>query len=126
MFKQLPTADANVLAVEITDGYTKGDVKAFEQAFESVLATGVSRVNVLVKMDQMSLAETDMTAVFEDLRYCLKHLDQLRHVAVITGSSFVDMIVSVDNFFLGDRAGDRIEKAFTPDEIDHAWLFMRS
>lgn len=124
MFKVLEGSGGNALGVEISGGYTKSDVEEFEKAFESHAAEG-GRVNVLVKIDEVKLADSEFGAFWEDSRYALRNMDKLGHIAVVGHSQFEKILVKMDNLGFGSRAKDREEKYFDVSEMDRAWEFIR-
>lgn len=123
---QVLKSEGNVLGIEIKEEYTKDDVEAFKKAFESKLAEGHDRVNVLVKMDQLSLTKIKLSAFVEDSFYSLKYLDKLRHIAVVGDSKLEKAIIELDNKMLGNEKKDLIEKYFDVSDMDKAWDFVRS
>lgn len=125
MFSVLDGSSGNVLGVEITGGYTKEDVEAFKSAFEKVLAGGADRVNLLVKMDQMRLTESELGAFVQDARYALHFLKRMRHVAIVGHGKTQAFLVKVDNMLLGKPEDELIERFFEAADMDKAWEFVR-
>ena len=126
MFKVLEGSEGNVLGVEISKEYTKDDVSEFKKAFESKIAEGHERVNVLIKIDKLVLHKIYVNAFIEDSMYALKHLDQLRHIAVVGDSKLEKVLTELDNKLFGKKKKELIEKYFDVAEIERAWQFVRS
>ena len=112
--------------MELSEGYTKEDVKALEKVFEAKLAEGRERINFLVKIDGLSLAASEFSALVEDMRYALKHIDQLRHIAVVGDSKLEELMIKLDNKVFGRPGRELIENYFDVADIDQAWAFVRS
>lgn len=125
MFEILEGSSGDVLAVEISGGYTKGDVALFKKAFEDTLQGGVARVNVLCKIDRLKLTESEMGAFVEDARYGFANMDKIRHIAVVADSAFVKFLVACDNAVFGDPKKGLVEKYFSTSDLAAAWAFVR-
>jgi len=122
---QVLKSEGNVLGVEVSQEYTKEDVEEFKKAFESKLVEGHTRINVLVKMDNLALTKIKLRAFLEDSFYSLKYLDKLRHIAVVGDSKLKKAIIELDNKLLGNEKKELIEKYFDVSEIDKAWDFVQ-
>lgn len=125
MFAVLEGSGGNVLAVEISGGYTKADVAAFKQAFEDLLAAGQDQINVLCKIDQLVLTASEWGAFVEDARYALANRNKMRHLAVVADSNALRVLVKLDNLILGDPKHELIERSFEVKDLDQAWAFVR-
>ena len=125
MFKVLEGSSGDVLGVEISQGYTQSDMEQFKQEFEKILGQGSSKVNILVKMDEMSVLGSEFKAVWKDSIYALKHMNQLRHIAIVGSSSALKAIIAVDNAIFGKKSEEREEKYFDLADMDKAWDFVR-
>ncbi len=125
MFAVLDGSRGNVLGVEISQGYTMDDIEQFKKAFEGVLAQGNDRVNLLCKIDELEITASEFKAFVEDARYALKHIGQLRHIAVVGDSKIQEIMIKADNMLLGSKEKERIEKYFNVADIDQAWAFVR-
>ena len=126
MLQILEESEGNVLGIEIIGEYTKEDVEEFKKVFEGKIAEGHDRVNALVKIDNLNLGKIHVNAFIEDSMYALKHLDQLRHIAVVGDSKLKKMLVELDNKLFGKKKQEFIEKYFDVADIDKAWEFVSS
>jgi len=125
MFTVLEGTGGDVLAIEISGGYTKADVAAFKQAFETLLTAGPQRINVLCKIDQLALGASEWSAFVEDARYALTNRNKLRHLAIVTDSKALGVLIKLDNLMLGDPEHGLIERYFAVTDLDQAWRFVR-
>lgn len=126
MFQVLEQSKGNVLGIEISQEYTKEDVATFKKEFESMLAAGHDRINLLIKMDNLDLEKIKLSAFLEDSFYGLKYLHQLRHIAVVGDSKLKKAFVELDNKLLGKEEEERIEKYFDISDLNKAWEFVQS
>ncbi|MBC8417952.1 MAG: STAS/SEC14 domain-containing protein [Desulfobacterales bacterium] len=126
MFQILDGSEGNVLGVEISNAYTKDDVEELKKIFDSKIAEGHDRINVLIKIDNLNLRKIHVNAFIDDSMYALKHLDQLRHIAVVGDSKLEKVLVELDNKLFGKKKKELIEKYFDVADIDEAWKFVRS
>ena len=126
MFHILDGSENNILGVEISGGYTKADVEAFNEAATKVMDAGYDKINILVKMDQMHYLESEFMAFINDARSALKYLDKFRHLAIVGDSKIEAALIKVDNMIFGSKVKERIEKYFMIDDLDKAWDFVRS
>ena len=126
MFRILDGTAGDVLAVEISGGYTREDVAQFAQAFEAVLAAGHARVNVLCRIDKLALDQSELGAFVADARYGFAHLDKIRHIAVVADSGMVESLVRLDRAVFGDPDKGLDERYFDVNALAEAWAFVRS
>ncbi len=126
MFQILDGSEGNVVGVEISGEYTKKDVEELEKIFEGKVAEGHERLNLLFKIDNLNLGKIHVSAFIEDSKYALKHMDQMRHLAVVGDSKLEKVLVELDNKLFGKKKEELIEKYFNVADIDKAWEFVRS
>lgn len=126
MFQILDGSEGNVMGVEISGEYTKKDVEELEKIFEGKVAEGHERLNLLFKIDNLNLGKIHVSAFIEDSKYALKHMDQMRHLAIVGDSKLEKVLVELDNKLFGKKKEELIEKYFNVADIDKAWEFVRS
>ncbi len=126
MYQVLEGSEGNVVGVEISGEYTKNDVEDLEKIFEDKVAEGHDRLNLLFKIDNLNIGKIHLNAFIEDSRYALKHMDQMRHLAIVGNSKLEKVLVELDNKLLGKKKEELIEKYFDVADIDKAWEFVRS
>ena len=126
MFQILDGSEGNVLGIEISNAYTKDDVEELKKIFDGKIAEGHDRINVLFKIDNLNLGKIHINAFIDDSMYALKHLDQLRHIAVVGDGKLEKVLVELDNKLFGKKKKELIEKYFDVADIDEAWEFVRS
>ena len=126
MFQILDGSEDNVMGVEISGEYTKKDVEELEKIFEGKVAKGYDRLNLLFKIDNLNIGKIHLNAFIEDSKYALKHMDQMRHLAIVGDSKLEKVLVEFDNKLFGKKKEELIEKYFDVADIDKAWEFIRS
>ena len=126
MFQILDGSEGNVVGVEISGEYTKKDVEELEKVFEDKVAEGHERLNLLFKIDNLNIGKIHVNAFIEDSKYALKHMDQMRHLAIVGDSKLEKVLVELDNKLFGKKKEELIEKYFNVADIDKAWEFVRS
>jgi len=126
MFQVLEGSEGNVLGVEISREYTKEDVEELKKIFDGKIAEGHHRVNILIKIDNLNIGKIHLSAFIDDSMYALKHLDQMRHLAIVGDSKLEKVLVELDNKLFGKKKEELIEKYFNVADIDKAWEFVRS
>jgi len=126
MFQILDGSEGNVVGVEISGEYTKKNVEELEKIFEDKVAEGHDRLNLLFKIDNLNIGKIHLNAFIEDSKYALKHMDQMRHLAIVGDSKLEKVLVELDNKLFGKKKEELIEKYFNVADIDKAWEFVRS
>ena len=126
MFQVLEGSEGNVVGVEISGEYTKEDVEELEKIFGGKVAEGHDRINILFKIDNLDIGKIHVSAFIEDSKYALKHMDQMRHLAIVGDSKLEKVLIELDNKLFGKKKGELIEKYFDVADIDKAWEFVRS
>jgi len=125
VFQILDGTSGDVLAVEISGGYTRDDVEQFKKAFEDALAAGADRINVLCKIDKLKFSQSEFSAFVADARYGFANMDKIRHIAVVADSGVMKLLVKLDNAVFGDTEKGLVEKYFDVAALDDAWAFVR-
>jgi len=126
MIQLLEGSESNVVGVEISGEYTKEDVEELEKLFEGKIAEGHDRLNLLFKIDNLDIGKIHVGAFIEDSKYALKHMDQMRHLAIVGDSKLEKILIEFDNKLFGKKKKELIEKYFDVADIDEAWEFVRS
>ena len=126
MYKILEGSEGNVLGVEVIGGYLKKDVEELKKIFDDKIAEGHGKLNFLMKIDQLDFGKSELSAFYEDSKYALSHMKNLRHIAVVGNSKLEKTLIELDNKLLGKPKKERIEKYFDVGDMDKAWDFVRS
>ena len=126
MYKILEGSEGNVLGVEVVDGYMKKDVEELKKIFDDKLSEGHDKLNFLIKIDQLEFGKSEFGAFYEDAKYALSHMKNLRHIAVVGHSKLEKFLIELDNKLLGSVRKELIEKYFDVADMDKAWEFVRS
>jgi len=126
MYKILDGSEGDVLGVEVVGGYMKKDVEELKKICDAKIAEGHERLNFLMKIDQLDFSKSEMGAFYEDSKYALSHLKNLRHIAVVGNSKLEKLLIELDNKLLGKPKKELVEKYFDVGDMDKAWEFVRS
>ena len=124
MIEQLKTFDTNTLAFEIIDGFTEADTEYAQKLFNQKLAMGFDTVNILVKVDEYKVSNTETKAFFEDIIFALRHIKNMGHIAIVAHSKILKVLVPIDNLFF-ERAGKgKKEQYFDVSQMSEAYEFV--
>ena len=124
MIKQLDGAANHVIAIEIIDGYTHDDEKSLEKLFEEKLDKGVEKVNMLVKIDNLSLLKSSLKAIITDGIYAMKHLKYCGKIAIVGESKVEEFLTKADNLFFGSKKAGREERYFQLRDLTLAFQWV--
>ena len=124
MIKELDGTKDHALAIEIIDGYTHEDEKSLEKMFEQRLDKGYQKVNLLVKLDHMSILKTSWRAAWEDGIYALKHMKYCGRIAVVGDSKVEEWLGKADNAVFGNEKTGRVERFFPLQELTTAFNWV--
>lgn len=116
----LEGASEKAIAIEIIDGYMSEDEKTIEKLFDEKIAAGHSKVNILIKLDNMSFSSSSWKAMWNDGLYAMKHLKNCGRIAMVGHSKIEEFMVKVDNAFFKSKSGERGEKYFDIADFDKA------
>jgi len=112
MLKVLEGTSEKAISLEIVDGYETTDEKSIEKLFEKKLATGVTKVNILMKIDKLKLTKSSWKAMWSDGVYAMKHIKNCGRIAIVGDSKFEEFLIKTDNAVFGSEKAGRIEKYF--------------
>lgn len=126
MIEQIKKFDNNVFAVEVIDGFTETDEKLCQKLFEEKVAQGHETVNLLVKLDEMKIAHSEVKAFFEDSLWALRNYRKLGHIAVVAHSKVLKAMVPIDNLFFERASKGRHERYFDISQLDEAYEFVQN
>ena len=126
MFKILDGSEGDILGVEVIGGYVKKDIEELKKICDNKLSEGHDKLNFLIKIDQLDFGKSELGAFYEDARYALSHINNLRHIAVVGHSKLEKLLIELDNRLLGNVQKELIEKYFDVADLDKAWDFVRS
>jgi hypothetical protein len=125
MIRQLQNFDDNTLALEVVDGFTESDETICQQYFQEKLNKGFRSVNVLVKLDKMSMTQTSVKAFFEDILWTLRNYHKMGHLAIVAHSNILKALVPIDNLFFQRASKGRMERYFDISQLNEALQFVR-
>jgi len=120
MLKILEGASEKTIAVEIIDGYENDDEQAIEKIFDKKIAMGITRINFLVKTDQINLNHSSWKAMWKDGLFSIKNMKKCGHIAIVGNSKLEEILVKTDNVFINSKNADRMEKYFDISDLDKA------
>lgn len=124
MIKIIDGASKKSIAFEIIDGYETNDEKSIEELFNEKLASGITKVNLLVKIDKMNITKSSWKAMWDDGLYGLKHIKNCGHIAIVGNSKLEEFLVTADNTLFGNEKAGRVEKYFYVEDMNNAlgWI----
>lgn len=126
MVQQLKTFDDNRLALEIIDGYTEADESLCEKLFKEKAEAGKKPINILIKLDEMKVSNSDIKAFFEDGIYVIRRFTDMGHIAVVAHSKVLKALVPIDNLFFERSSKGRHERYFDISQIEEAYNFINT
>lgn len=124
MIKIIDGASKKSITFEIIDGYETNDEKSIEKLFDEKLASGITKVNLLVKIDKMNITKSSWKAMWDDGLYVLKHIKNCGHIAIVGNSKLEEFLVTADNTLFGNEKAGRVEKYFYVEDMNNAlgWI----
>lgn len=124
MIEQLITSKKNILAIEVIDGFSITDEILCQKFFQQKLDEGFEQVNILVKLNEMKMTNTNTKAFFEDVIWTLRNYKKLGHLAIIAHSNIVNVSVSINQLFFERASEGRYERYFDVSQIEEAFEFV--
>ena len=124
MIEQLKIFDNNTLAVEVVNGFTEADEKLGAKLIQNKLNEGYDHVNILIKVDEAELSESDIKALFEESKFLLNNVQHLKRIAVVGDSKWLKSLVPVDRFFFKQMNHSGEEKYFETSQLNEALAFV--
>ena len=124
MIEQIKTFENNCMAVEVIDGFTETDEKICQKWFQEKLDEGYEQVNVLVKLDELKVTQSNLKAFMEDSIWALRHYRQIGHLAIVAHSKILKALVPIDNLFFQRAREGRQERYFDISQLDEAFDFI--
>ena len=124
MLEKIEHSDNNVLAIEVIDGFTETDELICQKFFHEKLEKGYDKVNVLVKLDEMKISNSNAKAFFEDTIWALRNYKKLGHLAIVAHSNVIKAFVPIDNLFFQRAKEGREERYFDVSQMKEAMAFV--
>jgi hypothetical protein len=124
MIEQLKTFESNTLAFEVIDSFTETDEKLAQKFFKEKLDSGFKTVNILVKIDEYKISQTETKAFFEDMIFVIRKFKNLGNLAIVSHSKILKALVPIDNFFFERLKKGQKEQYFDVSQIEEAFEFV--
>lgn len=124
MITKLDSTKDYVLAIEVAHEYVHEDVEKCKQWFEEKLAGGITKVNFLVKADQLPIMHVSCKAFWEDGLFALRHIKNMGHMAIIGHGKMEKIMVGMDGALFNRAKQGLIERYFDVTDMDKAWEFV--
>jgi hypothetical protein len=125
MLTQIKTFKGNAIAIEITDRFTENDTSLIKQLFEEKFSDGYQHVNILVKVQDMSIMKNiDFKAFWNGEIWGIKHFGKIGRCAVVAHSDFIKSAVNIESKILHFFNNALEEKYFDTTQLDEALRFI--
>ncbi len=124
MIEQLKTFESNTLAFEVIDSFTETDEKLAQKFFKEKLDSGFKTVNILVKIDEYKISQTETKAFFEDMVFIIRKFKNLGNLAIVGHSKILKALVPIDNFFFERLKKGQKEQYFDVSQLEEAFEFV--
>jgi len=125
MLKQIKIFNGNSLALELTDTFTEDDAHLIKQLFEEKLDNGASHVNLLIKVEDLSvMRHMNLKAFLEGELWGFRHFRKIDRCAVVAHSDVIKSVVKIENKVLHLVNAAFEEKYFDTTELDEALKFI--
>ncbi|MCL5128230.1 STAS/SEC14 domain-containing protein [Algibacter sp. L4_22] len=124
MIEQIEKFDNNVLFIEVIDGFTETDEKLCQKLFNKKIKQGFEQINVLVKLDEMKISNSNIKAFFEDSLWLLRNYKALGQLAIVAHNKVLKALVPIDNIFFARASKGRQERYFDISQLDEAKTFV--
>lgn len=121
MITELAESEANTLGFEINDRVTDAQGQELIARFERALSEH-EQLNILIVLNEG--ASWGVDAGFEDIKWVLRHMKNMRKIAFVSSSNVWKWLVSIDSFF-AMLAGIQ-EKHFDHADLAAAWQWLKS
>ncbi len=125
MIQILKTKRKYALAVNVVEGFTEEDERYCEELFEKKLKKH-ERVNLLIKVDELKLRGSSVTAFWKDLKWILKNYKKIGHLAIVAHSKILKAWIKLDNLIFRNLKAGRHELYFDTSEMNLAMDFINS
>lgn len=125
MLTQIKTFKGNALALELVAPFTETDASSIIQLFEEKLSQGYKHINVLIKVQDLSvLGHMELKAFLKGELWGFKHFSQIGRCAVVAHSSMMESIVRIENKALHFFNPALEERYFDIEELEGALKFI--
>jgi hypothetical protein len=125
MLTQIKTFKGNALALELTDVFTEDDARLIKELFEEKLSNGASSVNMLIKVENLSvLRHMNLKAFLEGEAWGFRHFGKIGRCAVVSHSNVIKSIVGIESKVLHLVNAAFEEKYFDTAQLDEAPKFV--
>lgn len=124
MIEQIKTFKTNTLAFEIIDSFTATDEKLAQKFFKEKFDLGFNTVNLLVKIDEFKVSQTETKAFFQDILFIIRKFKNIGNIAIVGHSKILKVLVPIDNFFFERLKKGKSERYFDISQLDEAFEFI--
>ncbi len=118
--------DKTSLAFEVIGSYTHDDMETIEFLFEQKIKMGAKKINILIKIDKLSLDKKTMQLLLKEAVYAFKNRKRFRNIALVGNSQVKRAMFKLDKMVFKDQSKTMIEKYFDVKHMSKAWLFLKS
>ena len=114
------------LGFEVIGSYTAEDMQTVEFLFEQKIKMGAKKINILIKLDKLSLDKKSLKFLFKEAVYAFKNRKRFRNIALVGNSQVKRAMFKLDKLVFQDKSKTMIEKYFDVKHMQKAWLFLKS
>ncbi len=114
------------LGFEVIGSYTAEDMQTVEFLFEQKIKMGAKKINILIKLDKLSLDKKSMKFLFKEAVYAFKNRQRFRNIALVGNAQVKRAMFKLDKLVFQDKSKTMIEKYFDVKHMHKAWFFLQS
>jgi len=114
------------LGFEVIGSYTAEDMQTVEFLFEQKIKMGAKKINILIKLDKLSLDRKSLQFLFKEAVYAFKNRKRFRNIALVGNAQVKRAMLKLDKLVFQDRSKTMIEKYFDVKHMKKAWIFLKS
>ncbi len=126
MIEQIKKLDGNAVAFEVIDSFTETDGKLAHKIFEEKINEGHTTINVLIKIDRLTIGHIGLIAALQDIAYVFKNLKQFGNLAIVAHSKILKTLVKMDNIFYTHLNKGVEERYFDVSKIEDAFTYVQT
>ncbi len=100
------------------------DEKYCQKLFNEKLEQGFDQVNLLIKLDELKVSQSEIKAFFEDMLFIMRNYKKMGHLAIVAHSNILKILIPIDNLFFERASKGRLERYFDVSQINDAMDFV--
>ncbi len=124
--KEYPN-ESNIVALQVSGGFTNADMQVFADAFQEKLNQGHKQVNIIITLDQLDTLKSSLIATLKERIWGIKNNQKMGKIAIVANKRKCDWLkraILLEAWLLMKINPKAEERYYDISDLEKAFAFV--